>query len=156
MNTLANWQAEFRNWIGDRNLPGVRFLPWSTGKRVKLVNDWCKNGGVLCCSKETYASNVKSSNTADTTSKDGKEKTVVYKALVNPDLIVLDEAHTMLKNSSTSIFKALNSSKTKLRLCLTGTPLQNELSEYFLMANWTKPGLLGKEVSADSVLSAHL
>ena len=106
----------------------------------------------MCCSNGTYASSVKTSNTTDSTSKDGKDKIAVYKALVNPDVIVLDEAHTMLKNSGTSIFKALNSTQTKLRLCLTGTPLQNKLSEYYLMASWTRPGLLGKEVSIHSVL----
>jgi len=80
---------------------------------------------------------------------------MLSKAVVNPgpDIVVLDEAHTMLKNNTTSVFKALNKIQTKLRLSLTGTPLQNNLLEYYRMANWTRPGCLGSEVSMQHIWS---
>jgi transcriptional regulator ATRX len=155
VNTLANWEAEFRKWVGARSLPFVRFLPWDGGldlrQKAKLIDEWITTGGILCCSDRTFASTTKA---AKDDSKDAKaserDRNIMCKGLVNPgpNVIVLDEAHTTLKNNNTEIFRALDGIKTQLRLCLTGTPLQNNLMEYYRMSNWTKPGCLGTEVGS--------
>ena len=56
---------------------------------------------------------------------------------------MIDEAHLMLKNSKTQIYKALVGVSTKRRIVLSGTPLQNNLGEYYNMASWVRPGFLG-------------
>lgn len=78
-----------------------------------------------------------------------KSKQLVLQALFNPgpDIVVLDEVHTMLKSSSTNIYKVLCGLKTRLRLGLTGSPIQNNLDEYYRMASWVRPDCLGNEYS---------
>lgn len=56
--------------------------------------------------------------------------------------IVLDEAHT-IKNRDTQTSKAAMLLQADFRLMLTGTPLQNHLSEIWNLFQFANPGLLG-------------
>ncbi len=55
---------------------------------------------------------------------------------------VYDEAHN-IKNRDTKAFKAATSIKSDFRVLLTGTPLQNHLSEIWALFEVAVPGLLG-------------
>ncbi|KAG0707655.1 DNA repair protein, SNF2 family [Suillus ampliporus] len=57
-------------------------------------------------------------------------------------LLLCDEGHR-LKNSGNQTFQALNSLNVKRRVILTGTPIQNDLSEYFSLLNFANPDFLG-------------
>ncbi|MDR0894576.1 MAG: DEAD/DEAH box helicase [Prevotellaceae bacterium] len=56
--------------------------------------------------------------------------------------IVLDEAH-VIKNYATKTSKATMNLKGAFRIALTGTPVQNHLSEIWNLFNFINPGLLG-------------
>ncbi|KAJ2809060.1 DNA-dependent ATPase protein rad54 [Coemansia guatemalensis] len=57
-------------------------------------------------------------------------------------MLLCDEGHR-LKNSSSQTYQALNSLQVQRRIILSGTPIQNDLTEYFSLLNFTNPGLLG-------------
>ncbi len=63
-------------------------------------------------------------------------------AQVEWDLVVADEAQ-YAKNPRSRTAKALRQIPGKSRLALTGTPVENRLSELWSILDWTVPGLLG-------------
>jgi DNA repair and recombination protein RAD54 and RAD54-like protein len=62
------------------------------------------------------------------------------------ELLVCDEAHK-LKNSESELAKTLMALPAKKRVLLSGTPMQNELSEFFNMVDFCNPGVLGSSSS---------
>jgi len=57
-------------------------------------------------------------------------------------MIILDEAQ-FIKNANTKAYLILQKFKSKHRLCLTGTPMENHLGELWSLFNFLSPGLLG-------------
>jgi superfamily II DNA or RNA helicase len=58
-------------------------------------------------------------------------------------LVVADEAQHV-KNPSSGTAKALRTVPSPARVALTGTPVENNLSELWAILDWTTPGLLGR------------
>lgn len=58
------------------------------------------------------------------------------------DLLVCDEAHR-LKNANSQINRALSALACRRRVLLSGTPMQNDLEEFFAMVDFTNPNILG-------------
>jgi len=49
-----------------------------------------------------------------------------------------------LKNSENQTYAALSQLKTKRRILLSGTPIQNDLLEYFSLVHFVNVGILGE------------
>jgi superfamily II DNA or RNA helicase len=57
-------------------------------------------------------------------------------------LIVLDEAQA-IKNARSQVSRAVKELRAKMRLCLSGTPIENNLSELWSLFDFAMPGFLG-------------
>ena len=63
-------------------------------------------------------------------------------AEVGWDLVVADEAQH-IKNSRSAAARALRTIPSRARVALTGTPVENDLTELWSILDWAIPGLLG-------------
>ncbi|MBW0478472.1 hypothetical protein O181_018187 [Austropuccinia psidii MF-1] len=129
---VKNWANEFDKWLG----PGAVHPLAVDGKQSKAdlltnVRKWVSAAGrrvpqpVMIVSYETLRG------------------TLVEELGNTPiGLILCDEGHR-LKNADNQTYSALNGIKCQRRVILTGTPIQNDLSEYFALLNFANPNYLG-------------
>ena len=142
VNTVKNWHDEYDKWLtGDLELDVYEMSSekdnWG---RADRLNQWFREGGVLIIGYEMFRNLVNEKN-----SKFKKKQREIFNRCLldpGPDIVVCDEGH-LLKNEKSAINKAVNRISTRRRIVLTGTPLQNNLKEYFEMVNFVKPLLLG-------------
>ncbi|KAM9325446.1 DNA repair and recombination protein RAD54-like [Gastrophryne carolinensis] len=57
-------------------------------------------------------------------------------------MVICDEGHR-LKNSDNQTYQALNNLNTVRRVLISGTPIQNDLLEYFSLVHFVSAGILG-------------
>ena len=146
VNVLLNWKSEFSSWQKDcEHKVKVYGLPNDKSGKDKIIQrfeeleKWSNKGGVFVMGYQIFTTLVNGTNV--------KPKRYVEKfksILINPgpDLIICDEGHE-LKNATSKRAKTINQVRTKRRIVLTGTPLQNNLIEYHCMVSFVKPNLLG-------------
>ncbi|BAU00864.1 hypothetical protein VIGAN_10250000 [Vigna angularis var. angularis] len=124
---VSNWEAEIKKWVGER----VRLVALCESSRedvVSAIDSFTNpetNLQVLIVSYETFRMHSSKFSSSDSC-----------------DLLICDEAHR-LKNDQTITNRALAALPCKRRILLSGTPLQNDLEEFFAMVNFTNPGILG-------------
>ncbi|RWS26955.1 Transcriptional regulator ATRX-like protein, partial [Leptotrombidium deliense] len=140
-NTARNWANEFYIWLPSKGSVRVFEICDTTNisERVKKLKRWYESGGVLIIGMEMFSRLVLGTK--------GINRASIVKCnrfLTDPgaDIIIVDEGH-LLKNEKTRLNEACNLVKTKRRVILTGTPLQNRLVEYHVMMDFVKPDLLG-------------
>ncbi|WP_028655999.1 DEAD/DEAH box helicase [Nocardioides sp. J54] len=71
------------------------------------------------------------------------------------DLVVADEAQHV-KNSRTTTARALRQLPNRARVALTGTPVENDLTELWSILDWCVPGLLGSRQAFRRVWGAPI
>jgi DNA repair and recombination protein RAD54B len=119
---INNWRKEFRKWLGNERIGVFVF----DDKRKRLT-DFTKG--------RAYSVMIV-----------GYEKLrTVQEGLARGagvDIIIADEGHRLktLQNKSGQAIQSLNATK---RIILSGTPIQNDLKEFFAAVDLVNPGILG-------------
>ncbi|DBA95427.1 TPA: DNA-dependent ATPase protein rad54 [Trebouxia sp. C0006] len=120
---VSNWDSEIQKWLKGR----LQTLPLCESSRedvIDSINQFLSPRNfakVLIVSYETF-----------------RLHTEKFKSETACDLLICDEAHR-LKNDQTLTNKALGSLKCKRRILLSGTPVQNNLDEFYAMASFCNP-----------------
>ncbi|CAG2110811.1 unnamed protein product [Medioppia subpectinata] len=153
VGTLANWSAEFKKWSPLKHRPYTLFVVHSSEsylRRAREVEEWRDKGGVLLIGYKMFRGLTKD-NDFKTKQFAGQKPEVLSRTLSQlraallspgPDVVVCDEGHR-IKNYKTQSAKSLNEIQTRRRVVLTGTPLQNNLMEYWSMVDFARPHYLG-------------
>ncbi|XP_078494197.1 uncharacterized protein LOC778547 isoform X2 [Ciona intestinalis] len=142
LGTVLNWAREFDMWTRPckQSMDTYSIMDSkSLHDRSIILKRWHKKGGVLVTGYKMFMTMV--TNTRKQYSR--YNKTFIELMLdPGPDIVVCDEGH-IIKNEATNLSNVMSRIKTRRRLVLTGTPLQNNLMEYYCMVNFIKPRLLG-------------
>lgn len=117
---MVNWRME-----AERFIPDLKVLTLHGSNRKMHFNDISKYDLILT----TYPLLV-------------RDKDILLNSQYHT--IILDEAQT-IKNSRAKVTQIANQLKSKHRLCLTGTPLENHLGELWSLFNFLLPGHLGSQ-----------
>lgn len=144
LNTVLNWLNEFSKWQeGLTDEESLEVTELATVKRPQerayALQRWQEDGGVMIIGYEMYRNLTQGRNIKSKKLKETFQKTLVDPG---PDFVICDEGH-ILKNEASAVSKAMNSIRTRRRVVLTGTPLQNNLIEYHCMVTFIKENLLG-------------
>lgn len=147
---VENWYEEFLMWTPPANdLGPIRKITSgpSLGERLQEAFDWDQDGGILILSYDTFRIWINNNETKAKKRPLGEDdhRSIKECLLNGPNIIVADEAHKM-KNSTSGITMAAKQFRSRSRIALTGSPLANNLVEYFTMVDWIAPGYLGEFV----------
>ena len=95
---------------------------------------WQRHGGILIVGHDAFRTFM-------------NEDVEVATSVDTDELVlIVDEAHLLLKSASTQMYVTINSLKTHHKVLMTGTAMQNNLKEYYTMVNLVAPGILGNSV----------
>ncbi|XP_064910060.1 DNA repair and recombination protein RAD54B isoform X4 [Columba livia] len=117
---VKNWQKEFQKWLGSERIKV--FTVDQDHKVEEFIGSPLYS--VLIISYEMLL------------------RSLDQIQAIEFNLLICDEGHR-LKNSSIKTTTALTSLSCERRIILTGTPIQNDLQEFYALIEFVNPGILG-------------
>lgn len=120
---IRNWKKEFRKWLGEGRV-GVLVVDGNKTRLRDFTHGRAYN--ILIIGYEKLR-----------TAQEDLQKGA------GVDIVIADEGHR-LKSAKNQSALAIKSLKTEKRIILSGTPLQNDLSEFYFTVDLVNPGLLSK------------
>ncbi|KAK6752722.1 hypothetical protein RB195_003875 [Necator americanus] len=130
---VNNWKSEFRKWFYRTRIPAI------TVTKTSDISSYA-------CSYITYPYLI--------ISYEMSLRYIEKLAAVRFDILVCDEGHR-LKNINTKLRQALDSLGISRRMLLTGTPLQNDVEEFFSLLDFVRPTQFGNVAEFKSKCSAE-
>ncbi|KAK0124492.1 helicase [Cadophora gregata] len=121
---IENWKKEFNKWLGNERI-GV-FVEDAQSK--KRITDFTHG--------KSYSVMIIGYERLRTVQEELKKGAGI-------DIVIADEGHR-LKTAQNKSAQAILNLNTDRRVILSGTPMQNDLSEFYTMVDFINPGLLGK------------
>ncbi|PFH60599.1 hypothetical protein XA68_10655 [Ophiocordyceps unilateralis] len=129
---VDNWMDELLRWAPDKMLGPLRKIEsrqtWAD--RRSAILSWADEGGVLVLGYPMLQKVM------------AGDEEVGNKLLMEPNMVIADEAHT-IKNPETKVHQACSRFETRCRIAMTGSPLANNVDEYYTMLDWVAPNFLG-------------
>lgn len=115
-------------------------------QRVACVSAWQASGGVLVMGYPIFL-------------KLSKDPQLLEMLSETPNMVIADEAHK-LKSSTSQIHQVTQNFRAASRIAMTGSPLTNNVADYYHMVSWVAPNYLGpysefKQVYEAPVLGLH-
>ncbi|KAK4433133.1 protein CHROMATIN REMODELING 20 [Sesamum alatum] len=140
VSVLHNWRHEFMKWRPSELKPLRIFMLEDVPreKRVELLMKWRIKGGVFLIGYTAFRNLSLGKYVKDRY----MAKAISHALQDGPDILVCDEAH-IIKNTRADTTQALKQVKCQRRIALTGSPLQNNLMEYYCMVDFVREGFLG-------------
>lgn len=135
---VGNWTAELRKWLGLERLRPVCVT--ALGKEAEEQ-------------VRTFATTAPQVNAVLIISYEMVRKYApILRGMGGPGsgssarvgLLICDEGHRLKSSGGNKTIEALLAIPTDRRILLTGTPVQNNLEEFYAMANFVCPGVLGQ------------
>ncbi|TBU49968.1 SNF2 family N-terminal domain-containing protein [Dichomitus squalens] len=131
-STITNWVREFERWA-----PKLRVVPfYGDAKAREIIKKY-----ELFHSRPTSGTTGAKYHVLVTTYEtitNTKEFGPVFKSTPSWEMLVVDEGQR-LKSDASLIFKRLKELKSKHRIIMTGTPLNNNIRELFNLMNFLDP-----------------
>lgn len=124
--------------LGPIRLIAPRGRALEMSERLQTVRDWNRRGGILIMSYEMLRILIVNKPVR---LNEEEHKLVEECLLEGPNIIVADEAHK-LRSGKSAISQVASRFKSTSRIAMTGSPLSNQLFEYYQMVEWVAPGYL--------------
>lgn len=127
---VKNWYNEIHKWLGQR----INALPMDGGSKAEIT-----------LKLQQFMNTYSATRVATPVLIISYETFRIYSNILHSSevgLVLCDEGHR-LKNSENQTYQALMGLKAKRRILISGTPIQNDLTEYFSLVHFVNEGILG-------------
>jgi len=150
---VLNWGAEVSKWLGSERL-GCTLVRGGGAAATAAAAAWCFLGlpdTLRAPSPTPFVTPRRANPTQNSaplliTSYETLRLIATEVASAKPGILVCDEGHR-LKTASSKTLASLRALGATRRVLLSGTPVQNNLSELFFMMDFVAPGVLGDHSS---------